>query len=298
MPDSSQQKKDSRVVLVTGAGTGIGLALTRKLWNSDYRVVATARDRSLERLTCPPFKETSRFLIRPLDVTVDAERTRLIDEIRSRWGGVDVLVNNAGISYRSVFEHMTEEDELLQMNTNYLGPISLIRLVLPEMRAKRSGHIINVSSVGGMMAMPTMGSYSASKFALEGASEALWYELRPWNIRVSLVQPGFIHSNAFQHVYLSELAKQSLKTKDEYSAHYEHMSCFIEDLMQRTHATSESVADHVIETMESKRPPLRVPATIDAFFFTFLRRFMPRKLYHWILYRNIPGIKSWGPKNK
>jgi len=294
----SQRDSDNRVVLLTGAGTGIGLALVRKLWNSDYRIVATARESSLSRLSSPPFRETSRFLIRPLDVTKEAERIRLVDEIRSRWGGVDVLVNNAGISYRSVFEHMSEEDEILQMNTNYLGPIGLIRLVLPEMRAKRSGHIINVSSVGGMMAMPTMGSYSASKFALEGASEALWYELRPWGIRTSLIQPGFIHSNSFRHVYLSERAKKSIADNDDYSAHYEHMSCFITGLMERTIATPESVADHIIATMESKRPALRVPATIDAFFFTFLRRFMPRRLYHWILYRNIPGIKSWGPKRK
>ena len=86
------------------------------------------------------------------------------------------------------------------MDVNFRSPMELTRLVLPGMRAKRAGRIITVSSVGGMMAMPTMAAYSASKFALEGAHEALWYEVRPWGIRVSLVQPGFVHSDGFQKV--------------------------------------------------------------------------------------------------
>ena len=282
------------MVLVTGASTGVGLALIRKLWNSDYRIVATAREQSLSRLPNPPFKETSRFIIRALDVTEEAERETLIREIEAKWGGVDVLINNAGISFRSVIEQMDDKDELLQMRTNYLGPLGLIRRVLPAMRNKRRGHIINVSSVGGMMAMPTMGSYSASKFALEGASEALWYELRPWGVSVSLVQPGFIHSNSFRHVYVGDKARESIEKNDDYSPYYKSMNPFIERLMQRSFATPESIADAIIATMESDQPALRIPATIDAYFFTFIRRFLPRRFYHWILFRNLPGIRSWG----
>ncbi len=145
-----------------------------------------------------------------------------------------------------------------------------------------------------MMAMPTMGSYSASKFALEGASEALWYELSPWNIRVSLVQPGFIHSNSFRHVYVSHRAKESVEGCDEFSAMYTSMNRFIERLMDRAVATSESVADTIISVMEDNSPPLRVPATFDATFFALLRRVMPRRVYHWLLKRNLPEIHSWG----
>ena len=182
--------------------------------------MVTARTSSLARVENEPFRDNTRFLIRRLDVTSSQERQALIGEIQEHWGGIDLLINNAGIGYRSVIEHTSEADRLMVLETNYLGPMALIQLVLPHMRHKRSGRIINVSSVSGMMAMPTMGSYSASKFALEGATEALWYEVRPWNIKVSLVEPGFVHSNSFQNVYWSEQAKQSVANGDDYAHYY------------------------------------------------------------------------------
>ena len=189
------------VILVTGCSSGIGLALGEMLHDLDnYRVVVTARARSLHVLK-ERFAESDRFMIRPLDVKSELERIGLIHEINEKWGGVNILVNNAGISYRAVVEHMTEMDELNQIATNYLGAVGLIRLVLPSMRELGRGKIINVSSVSGMLAMPTMASYSASKYALEGFSEALWYEARPLGISVTLVQPGFIHSQSFKNVY-------------------------------------------------------------------------------------------------
>jgi hypothetical protein len=204
------------------------------------------------------------------------------------------LINNAGITYRAVLEHMSEADELQQLNTNFFGPMALIRLVLPGMRMRRWGRIINISSVGGMMAMPTMGSYSASKFALEGASEALWYELLPWKIAVILVQPGFINSNSFRNVYWTSKAKASLDSGDGYAVYYRQMNGFIEKLMRRAFATPESIADKVVELIEHPNPALRIPATYDAWFFSLLRRVLPRRTYHWMLYRNLPGIEHWG----
>ena len=196
------------VVLVTGVSSGIGLALARLLWIRDeYRVVVTAREQSLERIKKESFHNTERFWIRPLDVTSVEQRKQLIEEINREWGAVNILINNAGISYRAVIEHMDDESEFNQMNTNYLGPMALTRLVLPGMRRRGRGKIINISSVSGMLAMPTMGSYSASKYALEGASESLWYELKPLGIRVSLVQLGFIKSNSFRNVYLTQASK-------------------------------------------------------------------------------------------
>ncbi|MFN8390924.1 MAG: SDR family oxidoreductase [Bdellovibrionota bacterium] len=282
------------VVLLTGASSGIGLALAQKLHVSSFRVAVTAREKSIHTVRAQ-LPETDRFGVFPLDVTCAESRERLVADVRARFGGVDILINNAGISYRSVIEHMTEADEALQMGTNYFGPLGLIRLCLPHMRERRAGRIINVSSVGGMMAMPTMGSYSASKFALEGASEALWYELQPWNIKVTLVQPGFIRSRSFEHVYFSEAGKQaSEEHRDAYHAYYRSMSVFIETLMCRAFATSDSVAQTVLDLMMKENPPLRHPATIDATFFSVLRRFVPRKLYHRILYANLPDIKKWG----
>jgi NAD(P)-dependent dehydrogenase (short-subunit alcohol dehydrogenase family) len=197
--------------------------------------------------------------------------------------------------YRAVLEHVADADRVAQMDVNYLGPMDLIRLVLPRMRARRAGRIINVSSVGGMMAMPTMAAYSASKFALEGATEALFYEVRPWNIRVSMVQPGFIHSDAYANV---RFTAESRHAQDDvhaaYHAHYEHMSPFIARLMQASRATPERVAKTIVKTMQRRRPPLRVPATMDAWVFAAMRRVLPRSLYHWILYRMLPDVRVWG----
>jgi short-subunit dehydrogenase len=164
------------------------------------------------------------------------------------------------------------------------------------MRAKRAGQIITVSSVGGMMAMPTMAAYSASKFAVEGAHEALWYEVRPWGIRVSLVQPGFVHSDGFKKVrYTPKSDRSEHELTEPYHEHYVNMAPFIARVMKSSRATPESVAGVVLKTMRRRRPPLRVPATFDAFAFSVLRRILPRSTYHWLLYKMLPRVDTWGP---
>lgn len=286
---------NKKVVLVTGTSSGIGLALVQRLRDCGrYRVVATARRGSLAKLAEAGVVEGEGVLVRALDVTRVAERETLVAEVEERWGGVDVLINNAGIAFRAVIEHLSEADLQLQLAVNCIGPVELIRRVLPHMRGQRWGRIINVSSVGGMMAMPTMGGYSASKFALEGASEALWYEMRPWNVRVSLVQPGFVRSDSFERVYFSDEAQRAIDATIGYSAYYDNMGRFIAKLMRRALATPDSIARRIVAVMEQERPRLRVPATIDAYFFYLLRRWLPRKFYHWFLYKNLPNIDAWG----
>lgn len=290
----SYPKKDDRVVLVTGGASGIGLALIKMLKDTNFRVVATARASSLPRFEQHGIEENERILIRPLDVTKLDEHSKVINEICQTWGSIDVLVNNAGIAYRAVMEEMYPAGERIQFATNYFGPMHLIRLVLPFMREKLSGHIINISSVGGMMAMPTMGVYSASKFALEGASEALWYELRPWGIQVSLIQPGFVHSNSFRNVRLTEKTRRTLKNGDSpYYAYYANMTPFIERMMNFSPATPEKIARRIIKTLKQRNPRLRIPATPDAWLFYYLRRLLPRRLYHFVLYRGLPKIDTW-----
>lgn len=290
---------DEPLVLITGASTGVGLALARRLLAARsgvrrYRLVLTAREKSLERIEALA-AEADGVHLRPLDVTVDAQRRAVIRECRT-WGGVDVLVNNAGVAYRSVVEHVLDDERLAQMGVNFQAPMELARLVLPGMRAKRAGRIINMSSVGGMMAMPTMAAYSASKFALEGATESLWYEVRPWNIAVTLIEPGFLRSDGFTHTVFTRRSQRSMDRLDAaYHQHYEHMSAFIEKLMRRAFATPDSVARKIHRVIESRRPPLRVQATLDAHFFSLLRRVLPRGLYHELLYRMLPGVDSWGP---
>jgi short-subunit dehydrogenase len=237
--------------------------------------------------------------LRPLDVTRNSERRSLVSEIDEKLGGVDVLINNAGLTFRSTHEHLHVDEIEEQLAVNFIGPMDLARLVLPGMRSRRYGHIVNVSSVGGMMAMPTMGLYSASKFALEGASEALWYEMRPWNVRVTLVQPGFINSESFRRVRLSRDAEAMRSAgAGDYHAVYESMTPFIEGLMNHAFATPDVVARRILATIERRNPPLRVSATVDARVFYMLRRLLPRRLYHWILYQCLPQVRSWGPPDR
>jgi short-subunit dehydrogenase len=277
----------------------LGLALARRLLETDHRLILTARESSVHRFADSGITESANVRIRPLDVVDPDQREAVVREANQDWDGVDVLVNNAGVSYRSVVEDATDREGRAQMAVNFLAPMGMARLVLPRMRAKRRGHVINVSSVGGMMAMPTMAVYSASKFALEGATEALWYEVRPWNIAVSLVQPGFIHSQSFERVRFTSQGKRSAEDEHAaYHAHYENMGPFIARMMRFSRSTPDKVARKIVWAMNQRRPPLRVPATWDAHAFSLLRRLLPRELYHQVLYWNLPRVRTWGPENR
>lgn len=285
------------VVLVTGCSSGVGLALAKLLFqHEEYRVVVTAREKSLSKVK-DSLQESDRFLIRPLDITIEDSRTQLLNEVHQIWGGVDILINNAGISYRSVIEHMTEKDEQLQMATNYFGPMGMIRLVLPHMREAGRGKIINVSSVSGMLAMPTMASYSASKFALEGASEALWYEMRPFGLNITLVQPGFIHSTSFKNVYHTAASDPIRTWQGPYCDFYQNMTPFVEKMMNLSLTTPEKIAKQILNVMKTENPPLWIPATLDAKFFYYVRRLLPRRVLLPFLFWCLPNAKSWSKEH-
>ncbi len=285
-------------VLITGASTGLGLAIARELQSVGAKLVLTARPSSLHRFAALGFVDGPETWLRPLDVTDEAQREALIAEIDATEQGLYALINNAGLSYRAVVEDVAEHDRLHQMNVNFRSPMALAVLALPGMRRRGRGRIISVSSVGGMMAMPTMAVYSASKFALEGASEALWYEVKPWNIHVTLVQPGFIQSDGFEKVRITDKGQASMANPTSpYHAHYTHMADFIGQVMRRVPATPESVARKVCRVLKSNNPPLRRAATLDAWLFAWIRRLLPRRVYHWLLYRMLPSIRSWGPKD-
>ena len=292
----NKQKKQKRTVLITGASSGLGLALTKELVGSgEFRVIATAREQSLDRFKGEGLLENENLFIRPLNVLIKSERDAVIKEANEKWGGIDVLINNAGYCLRGVVEQVNETERLKQIDTNFRAPMALIRGVLPSMRKKRAGHIINVSSVGGMMAMPTMSIYSASKFALEGATEALWYEVRPWKINVCLVQPGFINSDSFKNVKLTPESRKSIRDKnDPYFYHYDSMAPFIAKLMKSSPATPDKIAKKIHRIIQTEDPPLRVPVTLDAYVFGLLRKFLPRSWYHALMYYLLPRVFRWG----
>lgn len=193
---------------------------------------------------------------------------------------------------------MDNDAELSQIQTNYLGPMNIIRSVLPVMREQRSGKIINISSVSGMVSMPTMASYSASKHALEGASEALWYEARPYGIHVTIVQPGFIRSNSFEHVKIPKKAELSNKLKGPHSEYYYSMTPLIERLMRFSFTSPEKISVKIEKCISNPSPPLRIQVTIDAMLFQFLRKFLPSSLFHKIMFKFLPGSINWGLKDK
>ncbi len=289
-----------QVILVTGASAGLGLEIAKRVISTDrFLIVLTARPNSMNRFASSGITEDKNILLRPLDITSADMRRELIAELDEKYGGVDVLINNAGFTFRAVVEDVAEEDRLLQMNTNFRSPMELIRLCLPSMRNKRKGKIINISSVGGQMAMPTMAVYSASKHALEGATESLWYELRPWNIKVTLIQPGFINSKGFEKVRRTDLSQASTEeVNSSYHQHYKNMEDFIERVMKLTPSTSGTVANKVLKVIQAKNPPLRVAGTWDAVLFKLMRRFIPQRIYHGILYNFLPNVHKWGPVKK
>ncbi len=292
--DSNKTRSKNPVVIVTGCSSGIGFELAKLLYQDlDYNAVITCRAHSMSALQAV-FTENERFMVRELDITKDENIYSLIHEIQDLWGRVDVIVNNAAVCYRAVVEHMDFESEQTQLRTNYLGPMSLIRSVLPLMREQRSGHIINISSVSGMLAMPTMGSYSASKHALEGATEALWYEARPVGIAVNLLQLGFINSAAVKNVILAPKAHMSTQLSGPHSEYYKSMVPMIEMLMKYSLNSSATIAQKIMRIIHKPKSHLRVPLTFDAILFGILKKIIPSFIIQRIFYLLLPNSKGWG----
>jgi short-subunit dehydrogenase len=290
------RKSQRKVVFVTGASTGLGLAIARELINQDkVFLVLTARETSQIRFADAKIFEADNIWLRNLDIIDHNQITKLINEVNEKLGGVDVLINNAGITDRSTVEDSSDRYRQRQLDVNYLAPFELISQVLSLMRKKRCGQIINISSAGGFMAMPTMSAYSASKFALEGATESLWYEMKPWGINVSLIIPGFINSEGFSHTTESKKCRESiLDSEGTYHEHYVGMKGLIIRLMGYSFSTNESITKKIIQTIKKKNPPLRIYVTFDAWLFYFLRKVCPPKLYFKIMYMALPNIKKWG----
>ncbi|QNS02820.1 oxidoreductase [Streptomyces xanthii] len=188
MSSRESERPDGRVWFVTGTSTGLGRALAEEVVAEGDRLVATARDpRALEDLVA---LAPDRVRALPLDVTDPGQVRQAVDTALKEFGRVDVLVNNAGYALRGALEELSDAELRRQFDTNVFGAVDVTRAVLPSMRARRSGDIVQISSVAGVSGTLGGGAYAGTKFALEGLSEGLAAEVAHLGIRVLIVEPG------------------------------------------------------------------------------------------------------------
>ena len=181
-----------RVVLITGASSGVGQSTARLLSQRGFKVFGTSRNPSSA-------DGTHGIEMLSLDVRADDSVRVCVEAVLNRAGRLDVVINNAGYEQAGALEELSIEEARAQFETNFFGVVRMVNAVLPVMRQQQRGHIINVSSLSGLAAIPFMGIYSASKFALEGYTEALRQEVKPFNIQVSLTEAGFLRTPMMNH---------------------------------------------------------------------------------------------------
>ena len=244
-----------KTVLVTGTSKGIGLETSLAFGRAGYKVFATMRNTSM----ADDFKqiiknESLDISISEMNVDSDVSVKKCLDAIISKHGKVDVLVNNAGIERHGSIEELSMEDFKSIMETNYFGVLRCTKGLLPIMRKNRNGCIINVASVAGHISNSPLGAYAASKFALEAISESLAQEVKPFNIRVAIVEPGIINTDMAKNI---SIASDSI---------YPHTKRFggLFKASLKTPTSATLVADKILEIAASETWKLRHPVGPDS----------------------------------
>ena len=266
----------SKTVLVTGASSGIGRSIATHLSQQGYRVFGTSRQLDAEA--------KNGFDMLPLDVTDDASVTVCVATMLERAGSLDVLVNNAGVDLVGAVEETALADAQWVFDTNFFGSVRMIQAVLPHMRVRRSGQIINISSALGRAGWPFEALYCASKYALEGYTESLRYEMALFGIKVSTIQPGFFRSNMFN----AQRYPQS--PVSEYDVPRTH-AIQLGKKWAETAPDPLPVARKVQQIIESRSPRLRYPVGLEAMFAPPLAHLLPEGIILW-LGRRMLGVKK------
>jgi NAD(P)-dependent dehydrogenase (short-subunit alcohol dehydrogenase family) len=268
----------NKVVLITGASSGFGAAIAKSLAANGYRVFGTMRS--------PRAAPTDGFTSLTLDVTQDDSVHACIADVIRAAGRIDAVINNAGIGIAGAIEDTTPEEAHSQFDTNFFGLHRVCRAVLPHLRARRAGTIINMSSLAGRIPLPFQGFYSATKFAIEAYTEALRMEVRSFGILVSMIEPGDFATSFTAN---RRMTNESIPD----SPYYESATRAIATMARDEQANQDlSPVVAAVETiLQSRRPALRYPrANAVQRSFNALRPLLPQGLAEYLI-RDTYGLK-------
>jgi NAD(P)-dependent dehydrogenase (short-subunit alcohol dehydrogenase family) len=256
--------KAQNVGLVTGSSSGIGFETSLMLARNGFNTYASMRNleksKSIREIAN---KEKLPLQVVQLDVNDDKSVKEAIDKVVAENQRIDVLVNNAGYGLLGSLEDLSTEEIKAQFETNFFGVVRVTQQVLPIMRKQNNGTIVNISSVGGRIGIPGLSAYHSTKFALEGLSESISYELEPFGIRVVVIEPGFIRTNIMNS---SILAKKAQDLNSPYFSLTQQLEESFKSAMENTSASSppEEVAKVVLQAVTSQNPKLRYVVGNDA----------------------------------
>jgi NAD(P)-dependent dehydrogenase (short-subunit alcohol dehydrogenase family) len=236
--------------------TGFGRQIAKHVLELGYRAVVTSRDKDDVR----DLAESGDALILELDVTDRSQAEAAVKAAEDQYGGIDVLVNNAGIGYFAAVEESDEKEVRKMFDVNVFGLSRMIHVVLPGMRKRRKGFIVNLSSIAGLRSFPALGYYNATKFAVEGLSEALWQEVEPLGIKVMLVEPS-----GFRTDWAGRSANETEHQIADYSDTAEKSIRQLREISGRQAGDPVRAAAAIVQAVESLNPPHRLLLGNDAF---------------------------------
>lgn len=257
---SNDKEIKEKVAVITGSSSGIGLETALTLARKGFLTYATMRNLAKnDNIKTVADKDHLPIRIVQLDVTDDTSVNNAVQSIIKETGRIDILVNNAGYALSGAFEDLSLEEIKNQYDTNFYGIIRTTQAVLPIMRKQRSGRIINISSGLGLFGFPGMSAYSSTKFAMEGLSESMAYELDQFGIKVILIEPGVIRTNISNSIVIAKKAQDS---SSPYSQMMQKMDNNFKKFTENA-SSAEVVANIVMEAATSEKPHLRYLAGKD-----------------------------------
>lgn len=247
----------AKTILITGVSSGMGRALAQEALAAGHRVVGTVRNREAQQAF--EALKAQRAFGRLLDVTNFEHIDEVVEEIESTVGPVDVLVNNAGYGHEGILEESSLEEMRRQFDVNVFGAVAMIKAVLPGMRQRRRGHIINITSMGSFITLPGISYYCGSKFALEGISDTLSKELAPFNIHVTAVAPG-----SFRTDWAGRSMVRSARSIPDYNVLFDPIRRAREEKSGKQLGNPVKAAHAMLALIESQSPPVHLLLGSDA----------------------------------